>query len=230
MRVKVSMGSGIRTATSASMLYAGAARQFAAQAASLDDVAVHHAAEEKRRGEIETELLNVSLAAVLTSYFAIEALLNEVFVAGSLGMAGNFKGLDTRAADQLSAAWDAGVSKLNPLEKADMALVVAGAAPLAWGQGAAQRFALLHDLRNDLVHHKPRWTEHGKPPTESDDKLERRLHQQFENAVIWKGRGAAFRWHGCLGAGCGNWAWKTAAGFAQELSGRLGVRTDWMAA
>lgn len=170
----------------------------------------------------------MSLAAVLMSYFAVEALLNEIFLAGSLGLTTNFQGLDATCADRLSAAWDAGAWKLNPLEKADMALVIALAEPLKWGEGVAQRFGLLHDLRNDLVHHKPRWTEHGRTPTESDDKLERRLHQQFENAVVWKGRGAAFRWHGCLGAGCASWAWNTAAGFAQELSGRLGVRTDWM--
>lgn len=228
MRVKLSMNSGIRTATSASVLYAGAARQFAAQAASLDDFVVHQAADEKRRSQIETELLNVSLATVLTSYFAIEGLLNEVFLAGSLGMTGNFKGLDAAVAGRLSAAWDAGASKLNPLEKADMALVVALAEPMNWGGGAAQRFGLLHDLRNDLVHHKPRWTEHGKPPAESDDKLERRLHQQFSNANIWEGRGAAFRWGGCLGSGCAGWAWQTAAGFAQEMSGRLGVRVHWL--
>lgn len=220
----------VRTATLASIVYAGAARQFAAQAAVLDDVTTYQAADEKRRPVIETELLNVSLAAVLTSYFAIEAFLNEIFLAGSLGLAGNFDGLGAAVAGRLSAAWDAGASKLNPLEKADMALVIALAEPLNSGEGFAQRFGLLHRLRNDLVHSEPQWTEHGRPATASDDKLERRLHRQFQNAAIWQGRGVGFRWHGCLGSGCASWAWTTAAGFAQELSSRLGMRIYWMVA
>jgi hypothetical protein len=100
---------------------------------------------------------------------------------------------------------------------------------LRWGEGAAQRFDLLHALRNELIHHKPIWVTHSRPSPASDDKLERRLHSQFDAALIWGGRGVPFRWNGCFGGPCAVWAQETAVGFGQLVMSRLGIRLHWLA-
>lgn len=116
-------------------------------------------AQDRRSGE----LTDASLAAVLTSYFAVEARINELFMEFSMfpKKAHWFPGLDRGVASRLCTAWNVGAIKLNPLEKADLALVIADRQPLDWGAGPPQRFALLHALRNDLVHHKPIRVQHG---------------------------------------------------------------------
>ncbi|MGD9878562.1 MAG: hypothetical protein AB7U95_00350 [Reyranella sp.] len=217
----------LRTSTSASLLYVAAAGRFAAEAAALDVPRAVLRIDGSALAEVAPRLMDTALASVLMSSFAIEALLNEIYLAGALGVAQNFPGLTDAAARQLSDAWNAGAHKLSPREKADLAMVVMGVSAIDWGASAAQRFALLTELRNELVHHKPEWNDHGRPAPESSDKLERKLQSQFETAAIWKGRGAAFRWTGCMGAGCARWADVTATGFAGVLAERLGITISW---
>jgi hypothetical protein len=214
----------VSSAVSGSIIYAGTARRMAAQSKALDDQALYGTEAEPDRNERATALLSVALSSVLSAYFSVEALLNELLLASRLGTLTNFPGLEPALGSQLSAAYDAGVERLSSIEKTDMALIVGQRQPLDWSAGVAQRFRLLHDLRNELVHHKPKWVVKGADPRRSDDKLERRLHTQFENALIWQGQGVAFRWTGCLGAGCAQWAHETAVGFAAEVLGRLDVR------
>lgn len=220
----------VSTATSASIIYVAASRHFAARAESLDDLATYDAADTAQRSAIETELQNVALASVMLAYFGVEALLNEIFLAHSLGMLSNYRGLDAGVAARLSAGWDAGARKLSPAEKADLALVIADCKPVDWGAGAPQRFARLHDFRNDLVHHKPQWVVHGDSGPQSADKLERQLHQQFSPANIWKGRGVPFRWNGCLGGPCARWAHDTSVAFCAEVCAKLGIQLYWLKA
>lgn len=218
------------TATIASIIYVSASRHFAARAESLDDLEAYDAADSAQRSAIETELQNVALASVMMAYFSVEALLNEIFLAHSLGMIRNFRGLDASVAARLSAGWDAGARKLSPPEKADLALVIADCKPLDWGAGTPQRFGRLHDLRNELVHHKPRWVVHGNSGPESDNKLERQLHQQFSPTHIWKGRGVPFRWNGCLGGPCARWAHDTSVAFCAEVCKKLSIQLYWLKA
>ena len=220
----------VRTASSASLLYVAAAGRFAADATALDVPRAEMSVGSPTFDGVSSRLMDTALATVLMSFFAVEAVLNEIYLAGELGLVKNFPGLTDAVAGQLSDAWNAGAHKLSPREKADLAMVVVGVEPIDWGAAAVQRFALLTELRNELVHHKPEWNDHGRPPPESGDKLERKLHSQFETAAIWQGRGAAFRWTGCMGAGCARWAEATAIGFAGVLAQRLSVTISWAAA
>lgn len=219
---------GIRVSTSGAILYFGGSRSFAAQANSLDDAQAWKAAPKTRQQQIETDLLNASLAAAMMSFTGVEALLNELYLANELGLTQNFPGLSRDLAARLGAAWNGGVERLNVLEKADLACVVGGFTTINYGERAAQRFALLHTLRNELIHHKPIWVTHGKTSPRSDDKIERQLHSQFKTARIWEGRGAAFRWNGCFGGPCATWAHGTAVEFAQEVTARLGITLPWL--
>lgn len=166
----------IRVSTSAAILYFGGSRSFASQASSLDNVQAWNDAPETRQREIETDLLHASLAAAMMSYTGVEALLNELYLADELGLTQNFPGLSRDLAARLGTAWNGGVEGLNVIEKADRACVVGGFTAINYGERDAQRFALLHTLRNELIHHKPMWVTHGKPAPRSDDKIERQLH------------------------------------------------------
>lgn len=219
------MGVTVHSIAAASLVFSHAAVRFACSADRLDDLAAFDAADKPTQDRISGELTDAALAAVLTSYLAIEARINELFMEFSIfpDKAHWFPGLDRGVASRLGIAWNAGAIKLNPIEKADMALVIAARSPLDWGSGSPQQFALLHSLRNDLVHHKPIRVQHGEPSAESDDRLERKLHQQFPTARIWTNKGATFRWGGCLGAGCAQWALRTSTDFVDAFASAMQI-------
>jgi hypothetical protein len=134
-------------------------------------------------------------------------------LAQRLGHAPNMQGFDPAVARQLSEAFDAGADALSPIEKADLIGIVAGAGPFDRAKGPGQPIRLLLQLRNELVHHKPEWIQSGGAGAQSGDSLERKLHTPFPSAAIWKSRNVPFRWNGCMGAGCSQWAYVTARDF-----------------
>ncbi len=222
LAMSITAGSArISTSASGGMMFTSAARQLAENARTLDHpVALDRSAFDKRA----QELMAASLGATLTAYFSIESAVNELLLAHSLGYVGNFKGLDSALARKLSDAWEAGAHKLNALEKANLVTVIAGDGKMDFGRDPGQKAAALHDLRNELVHHKPKVVEHGRSPHESDDNLERRLSSQFARATICTPpESAPFRWGGCLGAGCAIWACSVADGFIRQVYRSSGV-------
>src|SRR5262249_7270464 len=150
------------------------------------------------REDLENELLEVSLATVITSYSAVEAAVNELYPErAEFDRSVWFKGLSDELAMRLKSAWSEGVRKLNPIEKSKIALSIAQVKDFDWGAGAAQSLGLLHDLRNALVHHTPMTIVPGPSPSESQDALERSLYTRFPTALIWGERNVTFRWAGC---------------------------------
>jgi hypothetical protein len=217
------MTATISTSASGALIFTATALRMARRASEIDapiEAAVYHSEFLLPAGD----LIDYSLSAVLSAYFSVEAALNELFLVHELGTLVNFKGLKAELARRLFEAWGAGVEKLNPLEKANIAMVVAEAAPIDWGGAYGQRFHVLHDLRNELVHHRPKWFAHGLPASESPDKLRKRLEGQFETAVMWRNREAAYRWNDCLGSDCARWACETAIGFNQQVYAAVGTK------
>lgn len=194
-------------------------------ASRLDDPREFSEIAELERDAYAAQLLDTSLSAVIAAYTHVEATINELYLDTVLfGRPHAFPGISSAMAARLSGAWSAGVEKLNPIEKISLALVLGDrASDIDWGRGHAQDFSLLHELRNTLVHHKPKTVQHGRASADSDDKVERRLHTKFAAARIWEGKGVAFRWHGCLGGGCAVWAAETAAGLVADFCGALGT-------
>lgn len=214
----------ISTSASGGIMFTAAARQLATTAQTLDDATIAATLDRSTFDQRAGELMAASLGATLTAYLSIESAVNELLLAHSLGQVGNFKGLDRKMAQAFSDAWEAGAHKLNALEKGDLVAVMAGAGKMKYDQGPGQRARALHELRNELVHHKPKVVEHGRLPHESDDTLERKLSSQFARAAIWTPRGSApFRWGGCLGAGCAIWACAVADGFIRLVYEAAGV-------
>jgi hypothetical protein len=155
---------------------------------------------------------------------AVEAVLNELFMESDLLPPGtNFKGIRPAVAKALRDSWNSGADRWPIVTKCHVATATFSVAPLDFGSGAPQQFLRLSRLRHALVHHKPVTVEHGRPVSDSDDKLERDLHKAFDLAEIWIGRGVSFRWAGCLGGGCARWAHETSTAFQAEFFNRLGV-------
>jgi hypothetical protein len=216
----------VKSSALGGVIFTAAARRLSERAATLDDAAAVADMDTQSFLARAGELIDSSLAAVLMAYLSVEAAVNELLLAHQLGHLRNMPGLDAGLAQRFSQTWDAGASKLNAMEKADLARITAGLEPTIWGEGAAQQVGLLHDLRNELVHHKPKWVEPVADGSASKDKLERSLHQLFAPATIWHGRFGTtpFRWNGCLGAGCARWAYKAACAFNVEFYDAVGTK------
>jgi hypothetical protein len=207
----------IRITTGATSLYMGAARRFSRAADALDNRVKFDIEGEPLRNQRSHELIETTVAAVMLSYSAVEAVLNELFEERThFDQAAWFKNLEPKVSLRLNQAWSDGIEKLNPIDKAKVALAIADCS-VNWDKGAAQEFILLHALRNALIHHKPFSIE----PNVTEDTLEKRLRHRFEPARIWVGANVNFRWGGALGAGCALWAYKTAEGFQAEFFGAL---------
>jgi hypothetical protein len=223
-RVGEDMRVVVAITTSSSLVHLQSAKHLLSHAKSLDDAEKYLAAPDPERSRIANELIATSFGATVASYFAVEAIVNELFIEHEIFPSGHwFPGLDRSLASRLNQAWELSFRKLSPMEKCDMALLLAQKSPLNWGRDAAQRFLLLHELRNALAHAKPESFEHGKNPTESDDRLERKLCTQFPPSTIYGRSKVAFRWGGCLGKGCALWAYQTALDFQQEFFSALGT-------
>jgi hypothetical protein len=109
------------------------------------------------------EVIDCSLAAVLAASSSVEACVNEIMLAHSLGNAPNMQGFDPIVAKRLSEAFHAGGDHLKTLEKADMIGIMAGIGPFDRGSAPGQSVGLLSKLRNELIHHKPEWIERRGP-------------------------------------------------------------------
>jgi len=207
----------IRITTAATSLYMGAARRFSRAADELDSREKFDMESESLRNERSHALIETAVAAVILSYSAVEAVLNELFEEREhFGQAVWFPDLEQKMSLRLNQAWSESIEKLNPIDKAKVALAIADCS-VNWDKGSAQEFILLHALRNALIHHKPFSVE----PNVTEDKLEMRLRNRFKLARIWAGRNVNFRWGGALGAGCALWAYKTAEGFQAEFFAAL---------
>lgn len=212
----------ISSSASGYMIFTAAAKRHARRARELDNIELAPPNVDAAFVALAGDLIDTSLAAVLAASSSMEATTNELFLAHRLGLSGQVRGLDPKIAATLSNAWNTGVEKLGVIEKAGLVSVLSGRGPLDVGANPMQAGSHLISLRNELVHHKPKWIEHGRPSTDSPDRLERSLSSLFPKAAIWGNRGVAFRWNGCLGAGCAEWAAATSEAFnhmVYELAG-----------
>ena len=133
-----------------------------------------------------------------------------------------FKGIPGDVSRSLFDAWEHGAERYEVVTKCQLATALAGKRRLNFGGSSFQQLTHLIALRNALVHHKRAVVEHGKPSAESDDDIERRICTSFPRSRLCD-ESYPFRWNGCMGAGCAQWAYKTAVAFERDFFGHLGI-------
>jgi hypothetical protein len=190
--------------------------------------------EEEHRGHWASpyveELADHSIVAILASATFLEAMVNELFTDAydEHGLTGDgyLAPLDRRVV-QLMAAWwtetDEGMDR--PLAKYQLLLAFAGKSRLDSGSEPIQSAALLIKIRNAIAHYKPD-TVYAEEP--------HRLIQACRGRFAPNGLrpdGSHAGWpNEMLGAGCAEWAHRSAQALADETCARLGITPNYQRA
>ncbi|MER5638861.1 hypothetical protein ABT095_18090 [Kitasatospora sp. NPDC002227] len=188
--------------------------------------------DEKRRGltwaEAEqTEHRSYVVASVLASVAFLEASLNELFASApheNLEVGGGRGALS--AGERRSLTDLTGMLDRNDfLDKFQLVLHLLGKQPFDRGAQPYQDAQLLVQLRNVLVHYKPRWRPGGDDSGQSIQAsgLTKGLADRKFSLNPFTGQGNPFFPDKCLGHGCTTWALTAALDFADGFFARLGV-------
>ena len=243
MGSKASSEYAIRILDRLALQLTGAATRFAKMASQLEEsvpIPPNPKAGEREKHEyvvLQNELIQLSASAVIMAVAGWEANINERLQAAhhkrdTYSPSGNFvigqgfgKELSHEAISKWADLWEEELNRtstLDPLEKTNKALELAGVERLPLGQGSAQEFRLLLDVRNTLVHMKPVFRRHGNSVPQKDrDQLESRLRSRFSPSKIAHVH-EPYLWKQCLGAGCARWAVLTVDALWNDVNNRLG--------
>lgn len=153
-------------------------------------------------------------ACIMSSTAALEALINELFIAHGSKLRALLGDFDTKFWGQDPRGRD-GIERKSVLKKYQRALSMLGVPTLdersspfrdAWG---------LVGLRNALVHYKPTWDPDRQRPVDLAEVLAGRFALS-----PYSDSGADFVTIQCMSAGCARWAVETVVVFVREFESR----------
>ena len=161
--------------------------------------------------------------SILLSVAFLEALVNEVFEDADDSVkkgAPNSRvaSLGTRCLELMAESWAVSERGWSTLEKYQMSLLYADKPRFDPGRNPCQDVVSVASIRNDLIHFKPRWHQHG-----GVDRLEQRLTGKFDTNPFLAGTGTPWFSGKVLSAGCAEWAHTACRNFADEWSDLLGL-------
>ena len=166
--------------------------------------------------ELKSDHRSYVLGAITFSAIFLESTINELFL--NAGDPKLERHPDPHVEGQLKASWATGIDKLPPLDKFQIALLVAGKEPLDKGKQPYQLAKLLVELRNALVHYKPEWVR-----LDDQTKWEKKLDGKFEPCEFLKGSNNPFFPDKCLSCGCAKWAVNASWEFVEGFNARMGL-------
>jgi hypothetical protein len=103
----------------------------------------------------KSDLVHSSLASVLASNSGVEAIVNELFVEGSVAGPGHwFTGIPEGVSRRFFDAWEHGADRYEIVTRCQIAATLAGKPRLDFGSGSFKMMTDLIALRNALIHHK----------------------------------------------------------------------------
>ncbi|MFI9576052.1 hypothetical protein ACIG5D_31900 [Microbispora rosea] len=167
------------------------------------------------------------LSAIAESAFFLEAAINEVFQDAHDGHTISIDSLGEECLSAMAAVWkatDQGKRQVPALDKYDLALRLAGKEPFLTGAAPYQNAARLVQLRNHLVHYRPEYV--SNDTTNSIGKMLKNLvvpNALMDESNPWFPDRA-------LGAGCADWAWRSARALTDEFARRLGLQLNYQCA
>lgn len=186
-----------------------AARQFADQARVL---------EQRGPGRISTvgfdRHRSYVTAAILASVAFLEASINELYAEMEELNESEGSGPSNRMLARLPQVWPT-IERLPILHRYQLALVLADAERFDEARPPYVDVESLIRLREALVQHLPERDIERR-------RLERRLSQRFPPSALARKPGPWFP-HQCLGAGCADWAVRTADRFSDLFCQRMSI-------
>ena len=180
-----------------------------------------------REGEVTSDRNNfqavrgASMNAVSSAAAFIETIVNEVFADVADWQPGRpgREGLADDTVETMRRLWKGpdSIERASTLTKYQIALTAAGKPLMDTERLPYKDAALLVNLRNLLMHYKPKWQSVG----ESVVGIENKLGGKFQpNQLLPSGP-----WYPnqCLGAGCAQWACKTCVDFVDTWWQSMGI-------
>jgi hypothetical protein len=161
------------------------------------------------------------LMAVTEAAFFLEAAINEIFQDVADGNILPFGSLDDDCRGKMSDWWENAEKgrSCGTLDKYNAALKAAGKNELSAGAEPYQSAKHLVKLRNSLVHYKP----------ETLYKVSRRWNvylKYFAPNALMSDSELSFP-DKVLGAGCADWAWRSAKAVTDEFAKRFGITMNY---
>lgn len=166
-----------------------------------------------------------AISSVIVSAAFLEATINEMF--SDCSDAHSTERIASLPARNLMAnLWKKGIPRTAAypiVEKYEIALELNGKPTFSTGTSPYQDVKLLIELRNALIHYEPETiVGYSGGETPQPHKFEKRLKGKFPiNALT--GLGNPFYPDKVLGAGCAEWAVRSAVAFTDDFFQRLGI-------
>ena len=192
-----------------------AAENFARMAKQLEEA-------HTGRPRFNVEHRSYVVASLMSATGFMEAAVNEFLLNvrdehAPLGAAP----ISSIGVEFLKHFWKDDIDRFGPLDKYDAALLLCGRPKLDRGRAPAQDVELAVDLRNRLVHFKPK--HHDSTATPEKKSLEARLAQKKLRSNPFVGPKNPFFPDRCLSATCADWATRSCRALADEFFASLGI-------
>lgn len=166
------------------------------------------------------------VAAVVSAASFLEAAVNEIYqdAADGHGVSGDghIAPLSPRTRELMSEWWAAVGDRSALLDKYQLLLVFAGKAKMDPGASPFQDAWFLISLRNALVHYKPE-----SVAADVDHRFTKSLRGKFSDNALMSGAGNPWWPDHALGAGCAEWAFRSAKALADAVCDAVGVSPNY---
>ena len=193
-----------------------AARHFAQLAKQIED-------EHQGSPTFNVEHRAYVTSCIFSSVAFMEAAINEVFGDANDKHMSYIDNLGAQATKSMAAFWKKSHRKASILYKYMVALDHVGQKRFDKGKRPYQEARLLIDLRNVLVHYKPKSLgSKGK-----QHKFEGNLKTRFATNQLMAGADNPFFPDKCLGYGCCEWAIRSSEAFTDDFFSRIGVTPNY---
>jgi hypothetical protein len=164
--------------------------------------------------------------ALLTCVAFLEAAINELFQDVCDGHDSYTKTLDAQSQSAMRVFWqfteDRNRSAFSILDKYQISLSLLRMPIFSTGQQPYQDVYLLCQLRNELVHYKPK-----SLGAEAHHKLEEKLRGKFPTKGLMRAVGNPWFPDVCLGHGCAEWAVQASQCFADAFFHQIDVAPNY---
>jgi hypothetical protein len=195
---------------------------------AADDAETIEAAYDATRSAFDLRHRAHVLSAITEAVSFVEAAINELFQDAADGHVSYVDSLGSQALSIMKELWTGtNEGRLRALEKYNLALLASGHNRFESGEAPYQAADMLVRLRNHIVHYRPY-------EAAADDliKLGKQLQSfnWFRDNRLMTGSGNPWFPDHALGAGCAEWAWRTARAMTDEFSARTGLRFNYQQA